>query len=110
MSWNSVPDTVPAWNSKESARMEKRFAELKSKAIHKNRSGHVYFIYCPDKDRIKIGYSNSHPDRRLMEIRSCCPVEIEPMAFMDGTLMLERELHIRFIESCELGEWFKATS
>lgn len=71
-------------------------------------SGFVYFIEAVGGRRIKIGWTDRHPSRRLATLQtgSCFP--LKPLGVMIGLPALEREMHARFRPlRCE-GEWFLA--
>lgn len=69
--------------------------------------GYVYFVRCPVNGLIKIGWSGTFPNRRLSELRSGCPVPLEPVATMPGSMMDERDLHRRFHSDRSHDEWFR---
>jgi hypothetical protein len=69
----------------------------------------VYFIEAEGVDRVKIGVANcSHA--RLKTLEGACPVPLRLLGAVEtdkfGTL--EKELHKRFAEHRDRGEWFKA--
>lgn len=66
----------------------------------------IYFVENPDNGFIKIGYSVNVP-RRLKELRQADHPGLVFMGAMDGRLIDERELHNRFANLREKGEWFR---
>jgi hypothetical protein len=72
-------------------------------------NGYIYFIQAPINDFIKIGYSARHPDGRVAEMQTGCPVILKPLGFLRGSIADERALHARFADSREHGEWFRAS-
>jgi len=66
---------------------------------------YVYFIRRPD-GQIKIGFSHE-PESRLRAISSQSGLRMMLLATIPGGAALERELHARFDEYREIGEWFR---
>lgn len=54
----------------------------------------------------KIGFTKSHPERRLREVQGMCPVELDLFAYVEGNLQLEKKLHRTFDAVRYHGEWF----
>lgn len=77
-------------------------------------SGFVYFI-APEAVFIrseeglrvvKIGYTRNHPKARMFQLQTGSPVGLELLAYIDGTIDLERAFHDAFAELRWQGEWF----
>ena len=66
----------------------------------------VYFIYCEQARRIKIG-SSASVKKRLRGLQSSCPLPLEPLLIINGVpTIYEYLLHEHFKEDREHGEWF----
>lgn len=78
-------------------------------------SGFVYFIApeallhrsFPDSI-VKIGYTSSHPKKRLRALQTGSPVPLVLWAYTNGTEQLEKAFHDAFSELRAHGEWFYA--
>jgi hypothetical protein len=55
----------------------------------------------------KIGWSGSHPKRRLGEIRTACPEPAVLLGFIEGTRADEDRLHEEYADKNTHGEWFR---
>lgn len=66
----------------------------------------VYFATCRELGLVKIGHATD-PKRRLQGFQTGCPKPLELEAQFDGGGKEERELHARFAEHRERGEWFR---
>jgi hypothetical protein len=69
----------------------------------------VYFIQDSGSGLIKIGYS-TNVNSRLQAIQQGMPTEVKLLKYIHGDKELESELHERFSESRQRGEWFKPTN
>jgi len=65
----------------------------------------VYVIGSPGGSRVKIGTSEDVP-RRLAQLQSSSPVELEVLWQKKGGVELETALHRRFKSARAHGEWF----
>lgn len=65
----------------------------------------IYFILAPEAERIKIGYS-AYPEKRINQLLTSSPYELEVLAVTPGTQDEERELHRRFAHLRQHREWF----
>ena len=66
---------------------------------------YVYAIRRADTKEVKIGTSNSPPDRlELLQTAHGAPLEL--VAYFRGNVGDEGELHKRFTAHRKLGEWF----
>lgn len=66
----------------------------------------VYFIHAPEVGRVKIGYATDAISR-FRKICSDCCCEVILCAVIDGDLDREADLHSRFSDYRENGEWFR---
>lgn len=71
--------------------------------------GYVYFIQAGRKGRIKIGWS-SNVAKRLGNLQTACPEDLELLHSEPGTGRDERDLHNRFRQFHWRGEWFTPNS
>lgn len=70
--------------------------------------GTVYFVY--GGGLLKIGFA-SDLDHRLKTLRNGCPVPLHLVAFIaSGSTVLEKQLHKKFWQAREHGEWFRITN
>ncbi len=67
----------------------------------------VYFVLAPAAGLMKIGKTNS-VQLNLTALRRGSPVELQLWATIPGGLKKERELHKKFADVREHGEWFHA--
>lgn len=65
----------------------------------------IYFILAPDMNRLKIGFAEN-PRGRLSKLQTDSPCPVELLAFIEGGVEEERELHQRFAAHRIAGEWF----
>lgn len=70
----------------------------------------VYFIACDLVGLVKIGLGQGDAAARMQGLRTQCPVPLR-MAALDlyGDEMTEAELHFRFRDQRQHGEWFTHT-
>ncbi|ASK88483.1 GIY-YIG nuclease family protein [Sphingorhabdus sp. SMR4y] len=71
------------------------------------RSGYVYFIQCELTKLVKIGFSESYPTKRMRGLQTGSGGKLHLIAFIKTTFDREGELHRRFAEQHERGEWFR---
>lgn len=57
-------------------------------------------------DRVKIGFSKD-VRRRISELQTFFPDELELLLTTPGSVMIEHALHARFKEFAVKGEWFR---
>lgn len=100
----------------EESRMPSRFSATNS-SFRKPvpDSGYVYFIAPEawflrqrdaDEVRVKIGYTKHDPKLRLDALQSGSPVSLQVIAYIDGSVALERDFHNAFANLGSHGEWF----
>lgn len=87
-----------------------RYVKAARKVISRNLpkepgSGFVYFVRAGND--IKIGFSVT-PKKRVHALQIGCPINVELLAIIPGTIDIERELHRRFFGLHVRGEWFRA--
>jgi hypothetical protein len=68
---------------------------------------YVYFVRCSASGLIKIGYSASHPDRRLCGLRGASATRLEPIGYIPGDRSTEGRIHAMFAADRDHGEWFR---
>lgn len=73
-----------------------------------NHGSVVYFVRCPGKDMVKIGYTR-HLRQRLQHIQHYSIDKVEFAACIPGTRATERALHARFHKARVVGEWFSTS-
>lgn len=67
----------------------------------------IYFIRAVGLRLVKIGYTHSHPIRRLENLRTGSPVRLIGMALMVGDKSTESAIHNKFDRDRSHGEWFR---
>ena len=79
----------------------------KAKKLKRTKvEGHVYFIYNPGDDTVKIGHSVS-PEKRLRTLQTGSAHELELLGTVRGSEGLEEELQDKFAEHHFRGEHFR---
>jgi Meiotically up-regulated gene 113 len=68
--------------------------------------GGVYVIEAVGTNRVKIGYS-LNPEKRIKELSTGCPFELQLVGCVKGTIEREKQLHCRFTKYRVNGEWFE---
>lgn len=68
--------------------------------------GTVYFVECPARGLIKIGFATDL-SARIRTMRTSATDEIRLIGSFEGTRRTERALHARFLQSRKFGEWFE---
>lgn len=68
---------------------------------------YVYFIAAEPYDHVKIGWSLHQPTRRMKELQTGCPHELDLLAWAPASLEDERRLHRVFAPLRLRGEWFR---
>ena len=68
--------------------------------------GYIYFIGCARARAVKIGFTQSDPERRVKALQTGCPAELELLAYTPGTIDEEQRLHAAFTPLAMRGEWF----
>ena len=71
-------------------------------------TGWIYFIEFQEKGPVKIGYA-TNVDKRLNNIQSSCPYELNVLCATPGGIECEKILHKVFADSRIRGEWFWPT-
>jgi len=65
----------------------------------------VYFIYAPEIERVKIGFSGNAL-KRFEQVKHWVPVSIVLLGTVDGPRFLETQLHQLCADHQANGEWF----
>lgn len=68
--------------------------------------GFIYFVLAPDVNRIKIGFTQKNNPLRLRALKGQSPIDIKLLYVMEGTRLIESELHNNFRAYHHHGEWF----
>ncbi len=69
-------------------------------------SGCIYYILSGETGRVKIGFTNSDPTKRLKSLQTGSPTKLGIVAIHPGTIALEAKLHGKFAADRLHGEWF----
>lgn len=70
----------------------------------------VYFVACDFVGLVKIGVTNMPPLKRFLALSTQCPVPLRLAAYdLAGDDLTEKELHHRFRDQRQHGEWFTHT-
>ena len=74
--------------------------------------GFIYFIHEEETDRIKIGFSERHPNGRLKDFQTGNSNKLNLIGFIEGSLKDEKKLHHEFSKERIRGgnEWFESSS
>lgn len=73
-----------------------------------NRAGFVYFVQEDELKRIKIGFTASHPSKRLKTLANASSQKLVFLGFQLGDEALEKKLHRKFAALHCRNEWFHA--
>jgi len=71
-----------------------------------NCEGYIYFIQGGSDNLIKIGFAKDL-NGRISRLQNGSPCKLNILATMEGTPMLEKELHKKFAPYRRHGEWFE---
>lgn len=69
--------------------------------------GFVYFIQEEGTHKIKIGFSEKHPNGRLKDFKTGNSNKLNLLGYIEGTYEDESNLHREFYEERGNGEWFE---
>jgi hypothetical protein len=69
--------------------------------------GFVYFIQEEGTHKIKIGFSEKHPNGRLKDFQTGNSNKLNLLGYIEGTYEDESKLHREFNEERGNGEWFE---
>lgn len=72
------------------------------------RKPSVYFLYCREANRVKIGFSDNNK-ARLKNHTTSCPFPLDVLKIIPGDFETEKQLHKRFKHLRRHLEWFEAT-
>lgn len=70
------------------------------------RKGWVYFLEASPHGPIKIGWAKD-PAKRLEQLQTGQPVELNLIGLLPGTRYLEADIHRRLWKARSRGEWFE---
>ena len=79
----------------------RRFIEPPSDA------GRIYYIACPETERMKIGFTRGSSEKRLRSLQTGSPTELRIFAEHPGFIEDERFIHEHFADTRVHGEWFQ---
>lgn len=68
--------------------------------------GCIYYISSAETGRVKIGYTDGNPRKRLRALQTGSPTKLAILAVHPGTRDTERRLHEEFSGDRTHGEWF----
>lgn len=68
-------------------------------------TGIIYFV--ETNNLIKIGYTASNPRKRIAQLQTGCPSELDFMGYYHGTKAQEKQLHLFCAAQRVRGEWFE---
>lgn len=67
----------------------------------------IYFIQDQSTYCIKIGFTDGEAMDRLKALQTGCPAGLSLLSTMSGDKSKEKELHAKFADLWERGEWFR---
>lgn len=70
-------------------------------------SGNIYFIACNEPRSLKIGFTSGHPQKRLKQLQTGCPVQLVLIGWYPGERSDEAYLHEQLQDYRLSGEWFR---
>lgn len=73
---------------------------------YEKRAGFIYFIQESVLKNIKIGFTSSHPEKRLYTLAVASSQELYFLGFMLGDKPKEKTLHQKFKHLHVRNEWF----
>lgn len=74
---------------------------------YEKRAGFIYFIQESILKNIKIGFTSSHPKKRLHTLALANSQELHFLGFMLGDKPEEKRLHYKFKHLHVRNEWFE---
>ncbi len=106
--WHGQGDPSPAELEQIHAQALKLTLDLKeyysgSRRRYRSKRGSVYFARAGD--RVKIGFT-ANVGRRLSQLQTFFPEDLELLLVMPGSILMEKELHRRFEAFLIQREWF----
>jgi len=93
---------------KQNAELQKRKHEAKEKARRDYMEGKMDVYFVEGAGLIKIGVSKD-VEKRIASLKNGSPVPLTLLGYIQGSRALEAELHERFADIRDHGEWFQAT-
>jgi hypothetical protein len=74
------------------------------------QSGFIYFLLVEHADAVKIGWTRDKSLKtRMRHYYTYCPLNVDVLKVIPGSMMYERALHKRFTQIRMRGEWFRYT-
>lgn len=67
--------------------------------------GVIYFVLCPNIDRVKIGYTRDLKTR-LLGFETSLPIDFKLLGTLQGDVNMERKIHKYLGNYRTKGEWF----
>lgn len=73
--------------------------------------GHVYLVTVVGTNKFKIGKTRVDVSHRIDELQTGCPLRLRHIyhVYVQNPSRAEKELHQKFAERREIGEWFSFT-
>jgi DNA-binding XRE family transcriptional regulator len=70
-------------------------------------TSYVYFIQAKGDGPIKIGFTADDPRKRMVKIQSDCPWPVSLIGTIEGSVSLEKQIHLLLARWRTQGEWFQ---
>ncbi len=78
---------------------------VEDRVLALDTKGRVYFVECPARGLVKIGFTKNITER-MRTLRTSATDPIALLGHVRSTKLYERKLHARFAEHRRFGEWF----
>lgn len=75
--------------------------------MNQDEVGYIYVIRQVGTNYYKIGFSETHPERRWKELKTGTPNGLKVITYFRGSMRDEARLHEAFKRFARHGEWFK---
>ena len=85
-------------------RSKRQRRKIEGGRVYSRKRGFIYVIRAGE--RVKVGFSRN-VERRLREMQTHSPDDLELVLAVAGSPVLEHELHARFGDLSLRGEWFR---
>lgn len=88
-----------------------RFKDFYGETTWGDAEGFIYFIGAgePQPIWVKVGFTAGNPMARLKNLQTGCPLPLNLIGYVLGTVVGEQELHDVFRGERTVGEWFVLT-
>lgn len=109
-----VPNFIEAQEAKQSDKQRQSESRLRRRDLMRKgldpdaREAVIYFVQSEHGGPIKIGRADDLA-KRMVGLQTSRPDKLVVLAAAQGTVELERQLHARFADIREKGEWFSPT-